>query len=517
MAGMDTRSKDEPLREDIRRLGRLVGETVAAQEGEDLLGLVEEIRLTALRFHRDGDRNARRELEDMTTALQPERAIVVIRAFSYFSHLANIAEDLHHVRRTREHEIAGSAPRPGTTEHALDVIADAGRGALEELLASAHVRPVLTAHPTEVRRKSTMRREMAIAELLDQRSRHTWTPEELRDIDDGLARAVLILWQTNLLRQSRLSVLDEVANGLTFFRYTFFRELPRLLGEIEDRISERLDAPNFTLPTFMGIGSWIGGDRDGNPNVTAETLRNALRRQSIAVLRHYLHELDKLGDELSLSIRLIDVTPELKALADASPDSSPHRTLEPYRRALTGMYARLAATLRALHDMKALRKPVGKAPPYATPEELTADLLILDASLRTHGAAALCRGRLRRLTRAVACFGFHLATIDLRQNSDIHEATLADLYRAIDPDDDYSSLSEDDRIDRLARELDEPRPLRGPFTRYDEQTERELAILEAARIGRETYGDAAVTTSIISNTRLASDLLGLAVLLKETG
>ncbi|MEO0618431.1 MAG: phosphoenolpyruvate carboxylase [Pseudomonadota bacterium] len=511
-------AKDEPLRADIRMLGRLVGETVEAQEGTALLELIEDIRLTALRFHRDGDAAARDELQTIANSLPPERAIVVIRAFSYFSHLANIAEDLHHVRRTRSHEIDGSKARRGTIAYALDATSDTSVRDLGRFFEGAHVRPVLTAHPTEVRRKSTMRREMAIADLLDQRSRHTWTPEELADIDAKLARAVLVLWQTNLLRQSRLSVLDEVANGLSYFNYTFFRELPRLYADLEDQVAARRAQDQFEVPSFLKIGSWIGGDRDGNPNVDAETLRGALKRQSVSAIANLLEELDKLGDELSLSIRLVDVSSDLQALADSSPDTSRHRELEPYRRAIAGMYARLSATQRGLNGVKSVLRPVAlDVAPYETIDEFRDHLLIIHRSLDAYGARALTRGRLRRLIRAVDCFGFHAATVDLRQNSDVHEATVAELFTAIDPGIDYLAEDEEARLLRLGNELGERRPLKRPHFTYSETTAKELAILDAARQGKETYGRAAVTTAIISNTRRASDLVGLAVLMKEAG
>ena len=214
----DIAEKDIPLREDIRELGRLLGDTVRAQEGQLIFDLIEKIRQRSISFHRDDDTEARRELEEILQTLTPEQAVQVIRAFSYFSHLANIAEDQHHIRRTRSHAISGSPPRPGSIDQAMTHAIEAGFSSADliEFFNDAHIRPVLTAHPTEVRRKSTMRREMAVAELLARRGRGNWTPEELKEIDDKMSRAILILWQTNLLRQTRLSVLDEVANGLSY-------------------------------------------------------------------------------------------------------------------------------------------------------------------------------------------------------------------------------------------------------------------------------------------------------------
>ena len=274
-----TADKDIPLRDDIRLLGRLLGDTVREQEGQAIFDVVEKIRQTSIRFHRDDELQAKHDLEEILASLNPEQEVQVIRAFSYFSHLANLAEDQHHIRRTRAHDIAGSPPRRGTMALALQHAAEVGLSAtdLQAFFDDALVSPVLTAHPTEVRRKSTMRWEMTIAELISRREREPWTPEEEADIDARLGEAILALWQTNLLRQTKLQVEDEVENGLTYYDYTFLRELPRLYASLEDRISamDPTGAP-LRLASFLRIGSWIGGDRDGNPFVTAEQSRYIL-------------------------------------------------------------------------------------------------------------------------------------------------------------------------------------------------------------------------------------------------
>ncbi len=199
---------------------------------------------------------------------------------------------------------------------------------------------MLTAHPTEVRRKSTIDREMEIAALLDRRERVQLTPEEAEASDEQLRRAVLTLWQTNLLRRTKLTVLDEVANGLSFYDYTFLHEVPRLHCALEDRLNQEEGGASGELASFLTMGSWIGGDRDGNPFVTADVMRGTLRLQSSRVMNFYLEELHVLGSELSLAAHLADVSDELRALAERSPDTSPHRSGEPYRLAVSGIYAR---------------------------------------------------------------------------------------------------------------------------------------------------------------------------------
>src|ERR1700733_3794041 len=312
--------EDARLRHDIRLLGRILGDTVRDQEGADAFDLVERIRQTSIRFHRDEDRLARRELETILDGMSISETVRIVRAYSYFSHLANIAEDQNNIRQMR----ARGAQRPGTLASTLAHAREAGLSAadLRGFFKEALVSPVLTAHPTEVRRKSTIDREMEIAALLDRRERVQLTPEETEASDEQLRREVLTLWQTNLLRRTKLTVLDEVANGLSFYDYTFLREVARVHCALAGRLNEG-DGVAGELASFLRMGSWIGGDRDGNPFVTADVMRGTLKLQSSRVLRFYLEELHVLGSELSLAAPLADVSEELRALAERSPDTSP--------------------------------------------------------------------------------------------------------------------------------------------------------------------------------------------------
>lgn len=509
--------KDEPLRQDIRLLGRLLGDTVREQEGQAIFDLVESIRQTAVLFAREGEDRVRAGLNELLVGLSRDETMSVVRAFSYFLQLANIAEDQHHIRRRRAHEIAGSPAREGSLQKAFASIQEAGVSldTLADCLRQALVVPVLTAHPTEVQRQSTLQCQHAIAGLLEQRDRLQLTPEEEAENDGELARLVLTLWQTRLMRPNRLKVVDEVKNGINFFHETFFTELPRLYGQLEDLLARNGEPEE--LPPFFRIGSWIGGDRDGNPFVTAEILTETLRLQSAAAFNFYLEEIHALGRELPLSQLLIQVSPALAALSEASPDTSPQRADEPYRRALAGIYARLAATIQALDHQHSLRHPVAQAEPYPTADALAADLAVLAGSLEQNGAARLARGRLRRLIRAVQVFGFHLAPVDLRQNSDVHARSVAELLALAGRCADYEALPEPARIALLCEELATPRPLHSPWLDYSEETRGELAIFFAARELRQRYGAAALPNCIISKTDGVSDLLEVALLLKESG
>ena len=529
--------KDQPLRADIRLLGRLLGDTVREQEGEAVFAVVERIRQASVRFDRESaredalpavapaDEASRAELAQLLNKLPRETMLSVVRAFSYFLHLANIAEDQHHIRRRRAHELQGSPAREGSLEHSLARVVAAGvpLARLREFFTVAQVSPVLTAHPTEVSRKSILQAQHEIARLLDGRDRMQLTAGERADNERSLRRAVLTLWRTRMLRPSRLAVVDEINNGISHYESTFFSELPRLYGELEELLARSFPGEDWDLPPFLRIGSWIGGDRDGNPFVTADILRSALRLQSAAVFDFYLREVHALGGELSLSQLLVPVSPALAELAERSPDHSPHRADEPYRRALTGVYARLAATARALDQHASERVPLGAAPPYADSADFLADLGTIAASLREHGAALLADGRLRRLLRAVQVFGFHLAPLDLRQNSDVHERCVAELLASagrLPTPDAYGRLGEEERIALLAAEIASPRPLYSPLlagVELSRATADELAIFFAARELRARYGAAALPNVIISKTDGASDLLEVALLLKEAG
>lgn len=512
-------NKDEPLRNDIRLLGRILGNTVREQEGDAVFNVIEQVRQTAISFARDGDPAARNELAALLDPLPRETTQAVVRAFSYFLQLANIAEDEHHIRRRRAHDLAGSPPREGSLIHALDQLANTGVApeAVADFFAHAVVAPVLTAHPTEVQRQSLIRNHRDISRLLDQRERLRMTPDEEAENDLGLANAILTLWQSRMLRPVRLKVVDEVKNGINYFKETFFSELPRLYIQTTQQLQKRYPDTFWALPPFFRIGSWIGGDRDGNPFVTADILRETLRLQSSAVLDHYLAEIHELGGELPLSNLLIKTTPELNELAAQSTDHSPQRADEPYRRSLSGIYARVAATARTLDQFEPVRHEIGQAEPYAGPDALRADLKILANSLKLNGSANLAGGRLRRLLRAVQIFGFHLAPIDLRQNSEVHARSVAELLAGAGRCPDYEALPENERIFVLTAEIATPRPLYSPYLSYSEETQGELAIFFAARELREKYGAAALPNCIISKTDGVSDLLELALLLKEAG
>ena len=503
--------KNRPLVEDIRLLGRILGDVIREQEGKEAFELIERVRQLSVSFRLKRDAQAGRALDRLLKNLSVVQTVSVIRAFSYFSHLANIAEDRQQVRLRDIQEQSG-ALREGSLAMTFERLAKADIRAADiaRALDHAYIAPVLTAHPTEVQRKSILDAERAISELVEQRD--SLRTDTDRAESEALIRArVTQLWQTRMLRTAKLTVADEIENALSYYHSTFLRQIPRMYRDIESAL------PGHEIASFFRMGNWIGGDRDGNPFVTASTLQMALARQSETVLRFYLVEVHQLGGELSVSATLAPVTPAMRALADASPDQNPHREDEPYRRALIGMYARLAATLHDLTGTEALRHAVPPQNPYLSPKDLLADLKVIEASLMTHHAQALAAPRLRPLMRAVQVFGFHLATVDLRQSSDKHEAVLAELMKVAKIEPDYSALDEPARRALLLRLLNDARPLRVRAARYSDLAQGELAIFEAAVEMRRRYGPDALRHCIISHTEEASDLLEVLLLMKETG
>ncbi len=516
MIGSDATSfKEELLGRDIRQLGRLLGDTIRAQQGDQIFDRIESIRKMSISFRRDLDQAAHEGLRSALNAMSSDETAHLIRAFSYFSLLANIAEDQHHIRRSRAHLAAGSAPNRGSIAHAVESVFQAGRsGDLNAFFQSACVSPVLTAHPTEVQRKSILNCQMAIARLIGERDRANLTPEEEQENDEAIGRGILTLWQTRLLRPAKLSVMDEVENGLSFFDHTFFRSLPRLYSSLEDTLTQKDAAwAGVELPSFMKVGSWIGGDRDGNPFVTADILRATLQAQAAQALGFYLEELHKLASQLSLAQTLCACSDELRSIADSSVDHSPHHLDEPYRRAIYGIRARLEATRIWLLSDRA--EPDASA--YASASALFADLDVVHHSLVSNGAQQLARGRLRQLRRAVQLFGFSLAPVDLRQNSDVHERVVAELLSHARPGLHYLALSESERSALLLEELLSARPLMSPFERYSEETASEIAIFREVKNAHVKFGSESVTNYIISKAASVSDLLEVALLLKESG
>ncbi|HTY92831.1 MAG TPA: phosphoenolpyruvate carboxylase [Steroidobacteraceae bacterium] len=486
---------------DIRYLGKLLGDVIRAYGGAELFERIEYIRARSVDLHRGlSDAAAMaRALE----ALSLDDTLAFVRSFMLFSMLANLAEDRQGTGTRPGEDVAAALERLSSRGIAADQVA--------QLLDRALIVPVLTAHPTEVMRKSMIDHRNRIADLMRLRDQGLQQSAAGEEIEQGLLRQIALLWQTRPLRRERIIVADEVEIALAYLRDIFLPVLPMLYARWERSLPQR---PR----SFLRLGSWIGGDRDGNPNVNAATLDYALGRSAGAVLDNYLQQLNALGAELSISSELATPTAEVMALAEASGDTSPARRDEPYRRALTGCYARLAATYEQITGRAPSRRATVPGVAYRSPEELRTDLVAIAHSLAQRGAGLLATGgALGRLIRAVDTFGFHLATLDLRQNSDVHARVVSDLLGVAGVQARYQDLEEGARVALLRSELASERLLWSPYSRYTEETQSELAIVRAAARAHERFGAGCITTYNISKCESVSDMLEVNLMLKEAG
>jgi len=486
---------------DIRYLGRILGDVIRIYGGERLYQQTEQIRSESIDRARGVE--SVEAVASSLSALTLDDTLAFVRGFMLFSMLANLAEDRQGITHEPGAELASAVRR--LEAHGVD------DDDIMSLFSRALVGPVLTAHPTEVRRKSIIDQKKQIAHLLKLRDMGAAETEEGMLLDDAVAQQIALLWQTRPLRRQRLYVRDEIDNALSYLRDIFMPTLPTLYTRW-DRIMGK------PLPCFLRVGSWIGGDRDGNPFVGAEELRFALRSACTTALEYYLEALRELDTQLSISNELAAVPGSVRALAAASGDDGPSRLDEPYRRALSLIYARLAATYE---ERSGFAAPVGRSPlgeAYPDAAALRADLAILEEGIATEGNGSLTgAGGLARLLRTIDLFGFHLATLDMRQNSEVHERVVAELLQVAGVENDYLALDEQARVTLLRAELSNNRPLSSRVAAYSDETSSELAIVEAAAEAHRMYGADCINHYLISKAESVSDLLEVSLLLKEAG
>lgn len=509
------REATEPMREDIRLLGAILGDTVREQNGDEVFDLVEKARVESFRVRRSEIDRA--DLADLFSGIDIHQAIPVIRAFTHFALLANVAEDIHRERRRAVHEAAGEPPQDSSlaaTYLKLDR-ADLEATAVADALRGALVSPVITAHPTETRRRTVFDTQHRVTELMRLRMHGLNRTADGRDIEVELRRHILTLWQTALVRLSRLKISDEIETGLRYYPAAFFEVIPQVNAEVRTALQARWPGAELLEQPILRPGSWIGGDRDGNPNVDAGVVRLATGRAAHVAFAHYFTEITALEEELSMSARLVTVSDGLALLADACHE--PARADEPYRRALRVIHARLTATGREILDEQPEHELDLGLAAYRTPQEFLADLDTVDASLRDHNSAVLADDRLARLREAVRVFGFHLCGLDMRQNSEVHEQVVAELLAWAGVHPDYASLPEAQRVELLAAEIATRRPLIGEGAELPELARKELDIIGAAARAVTVFGAQAVPNYIISMCQSVSDLLEAALLLKEAG
>jgi phosphoenolpyruvate carboxylase len=510
--------RDDAVSNDIRLLGRLLGDAIEHTEGRAVFELVEQVRRLAV----DARRTGHSAVDDIRAALAQhplDEQLLVLRALDWLALLANTAEDVHIERRRRHHQLNGQPPRPGSVSAVLEQLRKAGVST-HDIIASVEtlqVSPVITAHPTEVRRKTVLEVLDQLSGLLDDLDVRRHDPGAVVRIEQELSICVLLLWQTALLRMSKLRVRDEINEAMRYYDASLFEVIPSLTHDLATSAG---DARLIDTSNAITMGSWIGGDRDGNPFVTADVVRYAIERQSETALGHHLRALHGLSRRLSMTNRLITPNDAVLALAAESGDNSPFRADEPYRRALRGMHARLHAFARNVLDPAAEvpgPAPIDPRAPYADLAELIVDLDGVIDSLHGHGAGPIADALVAPVRRSVAIFGAHLCGLDLRQNSAVHEHVLADLFAEAGVCADYLVLDETERVSVLTAELRSPRPLRHHQSDLAELTRSELAILETVAEAVRRIGRRIVPHYVISMAHDVSDVLEVAVLLKEVG
>jgi len=507
------------LRRDVRYLGNILGEVLVHQGGRELLELVEQIREQSKALRAHFDPVLFEELKSTISSLSSEQRHQVIRAFAIYFQLVNIAEQNHRIRRKRDYEfLAGEEVQNGSIESAIKVLKDRNIATedIEEMLAGISLELVMTAHPTEATRRAVLDIHKRIAEDVMELDNPTLTYREREKLTEKLMNEVLILWQTDELRDRKPTVIDEVKNGLYYFDETLFEAIPSVYEELERCLSKYYPDKKWHVPSYLRFGSWIGGDRDGNPSVTSDVTWQALTLHRQLAVHKYEEQLREMLQMLSFSTNLVTVTEEL--LASIEKDRSCvvmqnkdvwRNPTEPYRVKIAYMIEKLGNTIDP-HTAE------GSAY-YNSPEELMEDLRIIDRSLRSHYADYFADTYLAKLLRQVELFGFHLMTLDIRQHSQEHENAMTEVLHKLGIVDNYGALSEEEKIPVLVKLLEDQRPLTSHHIEYSDSTRECLDVYEVVAKAQKEFGVNCISSYLISMTEAASDMLEVMVFAKEVG
>ena len=500
------------LSERINLLGEMLGQVIRDQAGEDVFALVEELRLLCKRAANENNPGLRERAAEIVTGLPLEKIVWLLRSYTAFFHLANQAEqhEIVRVNRARASDPAGHGARPESIDEAIAAYREAGRSFEEvvSMLAELRIEPTLTAHPTEARRRSTLDVQRRIAELLD-RANAANGPIDRDELLDELYANVALLMTTDEVRAERPTVEDEVEQGIYFLAGTIWETIPRISRDVATSI-RRQYGTRIDPPLFLRYRSWIGGDRDGNPGVTPAVTRWTLGRHREVALERHLAEARQLHRELSISVRRVEIPASLLASIASDDAETPlpaavrsRHVNEPYRLKLDHMIRRLESVVAGEDAYDARR--------YA------ADLDLIDAALRESGLDEVAEdGRLFRARTLARCFGFHLAPLDVRQHSRVHEEAVAGLLLRAEVHDGYLELTEEERVELLVGELQNPRPLLAAGDRPPGLAAEALDTFEVIRDALARDPDS-VGSYIVSMTHSVSDLLEPLVLAKEVG
>lgn len=507
-----TRDKNALLRRDVKMLGNILGEILLLHGGEILLNEVESIRKMTKSIREDFNPEIYQALKEKIRSLKPPLRKQVIRAYSIYFHLVNIAEQNHRIRRKREYLLSEDKKQPFSIEEAVEKINkhNLTKEQIHEVFDQLSIELVITAHPTEATKRTVLEIQKRISENLRQLDQPDLTKRERKNIKESLFNEVTALWHTNELRKIKLDVMDEVKNGLHYFEHTLFDTLPTVFQELEFYLEEEISDDEWKVPNFIHFGSWIGGDRDGNPNVTPEVTLQTLEMQRELVLKKYdkaivdlMKRFSQSSDRIKINERFISRTIEAEEKFLTGDEKWPVKS-EVYRR-------RFAVILKRLRE-------VGKSKlGYKNPEELLEDLLDIQKNAESYFPAYKKLKTLRKVIRQVELFGFHLATLDIRNHSGEHEFAVDELLRTVNIEKKYAHLAEEDKQKLLFNLLKDPRPILLRNQSYSKQTENTLNVFRMIYKAHREYGKRSIQVYIVSMTESPSDLLEVLLLAKETG
>ncbi|MYL38185.1 phosphoenolpyruvate carboxylase [Halobacillus litoralis] len=507
-----TNDHTTPLRRDIRSLGQMLGNILVHHGGEELLNKVETIRQLTKDLRQTPDQQTYKQLKQEIQSLEPPMRSQVIRAFSIYFHLVNIAEQNHRIRRRREYQLREDhGAQPFSLESAVVNLKNNNfsKELIQDVLHDLSLELIITAHPTEATKRTVLEIQKRIAAILQKLDHPQLTKGERESLQDSLQNEVTVLWQTDELRERKPTVMDEVRNGLYYFDQTLFDVLPDIHQELENRLEDHFPGEDWDVPNFLKFGSWIGGDRDGNPNVTPEITWETLEKQRQLALKKYDQVLVELMKRFSHSSTQVTVTDELKQSID---EQEPLLSEEKRWRDDREIYRRKFAII-----LERLRQ-VGKSDiGYKDADELLEDLHLIRDSAQTHQPNRGELKKLRKLIRQVEMFGFHLATLDIRNHSGEHEAAVTELLRKVGIEEDYSALPEEKKLTVLQDVLKDPRPISLLNEDYSESTQQMLTVFQMIRNAHLEFGKRSIEVYLISHTEAASDLLEVLVLAKEAG
>nr|WP_150960618.1 phosphoenolpyruvate carboxylase [Aneurinibacillus sp. XH2] len=514
-------AKNQPsslLRRDVRFLGNILGDVLVHQGGNELLEIVEKIREMSKTLRTQFDREVYNEIKETIKSFDPDIRHQVIRAFAIYFQLVNIAEQNHRIRRKKDYErSAGESIQPGSIESAVKELKERNLAVDDvlEIMGRISLELVITAHPTEATRRAVLDIHRRISDDVMELDNPMLTAREREQLRDRLLAEVLTLWQTDELRDRKPTVLDEVSNGLYYFDETLFDVLPNVYAEVERCLEKYYPGENWHVPNFLRFGSWIGGDRDGNPSVKANVTWQTLLMHREVALAKYEEALRTMASHMTFSKNIVSVTDELLQSIEKDRSLVQLKKEEPWRNEKEPYRVKLTYMLEKIHNTGS--RSAEEEGKYSSPKEFIQDLEIIERSLRNHYADFVADHYLLKLIRQVELFGFHMAKLDIRQHSREHESAMTEVLARMGIVSNYSELDEAAKVELLTGVLNDPRLITSPYMDYSESTQECLDVFKTVKEAQLLFGQDCISSYLISMTESASDLLEVMVFSKEVG